>query len=459
MRHKTRRAVHKTGLTAAVAVFTAATAVAQNVNNPASGKLTFATKIDANTNRSLSTTPAGTTFAISETLGFSLKSETSTQILSLSGSAGLSIATTGGSGTSTSTTSPSFTLSYQRNAANADLNLSASTRSNNVNSSYLADPTMPTSLIVDTGTRDRTTAALKANLGKNAPFGVTLSANYDNINYTGTTNPALFDSNALTLGATAQLRLSPVTRASLSITRNDTQLSDVLSTTSQGLTYGFGITHDLASGLTISGNLGYLDKRTTASGVTTQIAGLTAGINATQPLVRGSIFGGLKYDATGTTPKTVLNFGRTIDLPNGTLKASIAADWPQGGSARLLGNASYSKTLADGSFSLNLSQSLSTNNLSQDIRYSNLSVAYQKNINSVSGLNLSLGLSRSEDVSGTGAPTFDRSIFSASYNRTLTQDWGLSVGFLHDQSRRTASAGVVSDSVFLTVTRGIQFGF
>ena len=445
-------------LTIAVAAFAAAPAFSQTINSPKSGQLTFGTTLTLDNNSGLAAVSPGTTLDLSETLGFLFRSETSTQILEFSGSGGLGLTTVPGGGSTSSVTKPTGALRYTRNAANGDLNVDASYWTGDVNSTYDADPTSAVSLITDTGTLSRTRASFVGNIMTNAPLSFGINGSLDIKNYSGTTNPALFDETTQSLGATANMRLSPTTNGSISVTSTRYSSTDVSSTSYEALDLALGLSHDLACILSISGNIGYQDKRTTASGATTLALGVVGGVNVTKALPNGSVFGSMNVDLSGPAAANVLTVGRVLDFPRGTLSASVTADWLAGSPMRFLGAANYTQQTSDGSVSLDFSQSISTNNLNQDIRVSNLGVNYQKSINSVDGLNLALNLSRSEDLGGV-APTYGRATFSAAYSRALTPDWDLSVGYSRRQSSGSAVATATSDSLFLTLTRGIQFGF
>ena len=218
------------GLTVTVAAFAAAVAHAQSPNSPVTGRLTLQTTADYNTNPTLAPVSPGGTLGLSESLGFSVRSETSTQLLDLSLSGSLSASLPAGGTVSTSFTSPRATLRYTRNAANGDLSLDGSYQSVPVSGSYLADPLNPLSVIVDSGTLTTSSATFSANVMQNAPLSFGVNASLDIRDYAGTTNPALFDETTTSLGGTANLRLSPVTQAAVSISQTNYVSGDPFGT-------------------------------------------------------------------------------------------------------------------------------------------------------------------------------------------------------------------------------------
>lgn len=442
-----------------VVAFAATDVVAQTANSPVGGSLTFKTTADVNTNPGLTAVSAGTTLGLSENLGFSFRTQTRTQLLELFGSAGLSLSQPVGGASTTTITQPKITLHYFRESANSNLDLSTDYWTGDVTSAFDADPTSAVAMIVDTGTLAKTGAAFSYNWGITAPLGFSVNASYNQNDYTGITNPNLFDSTTMGLGISANMRLSPSTQATLTARRTEYVSSDAFATSSDTMNYSFNVSHDLSGALTMNTNIGYRDRSTTASGVTTTSSGYFAGAGITQALPRGSVSSNLKIDAAGSTTTTSLSFGRTVDLPDGSLSASVSADWSAGSAPQFLGSATYTKQFSDGSLSLDLKQSLTTDNLGQDIKLSNLGIAYQKALNSVAGINLSLSISQTEDGGAGAIPTQNRATFSASYSQAITPDWDLSVGYSHRRNAGSAIATADSDSIFLTLMRDVQFGF
>ena len=227
-------------------------------NSAVNANLTLTTSLSADTNPGLVGAPAGTVFDLSENLSFSLSSETSTQLLEISGGAGLSFSQTVGGGSVTDFTTPNVTLHYFREAAASDLDATANYWSGEVISSFDIDPSAATFLIVDIGTLAISGASVAYNWGLNAPLGFSVNASHDMRDYAGTTNPALIDTTTNVLSASANLRISAVTQGSISATRTDFASADeALSPSTETNQYRFGITHELARALMFDGNVGF----------------------------------------------------------------------------------------------------------------------------------------------------------------------------------------------------------
>lgn len=456
-----RRGSKKTiqaALVGTVAAIAATETMAQNLTSAMTGGLTFSTSMSADTNPTLSATSAGSVFDISENLAFSFSSQASSQTFSFNGDTGVAFSNSA-SGSSQSFTKPRVNFGYFRDGANSNLDVSASYWNKDVITSFDSDPSAATAIIVDTGTLNTVSGAVIGNWGLNAPLGFTANLSYDNNDYVGTTNPALFDSTTIAVGVTAHARLSPTTQGDFSVTRTTYDSQDSFNTNSRAMDYVFSGSHDVNGTLTLNGSLGFQQKSKTASGATVVFNGFYGSAGLNQALPDGSAFATLNFDQTDGKNGAALTVGRSMDFPTGTLSASLTADWESTRGSQILGAAAYSQQLADGSISVDFSQSLTTDSLNQDIRYSNLGVGYQRTVNSVSAIDLSLNLSRSEDGGAGAAPTLDRSTLAASYTRQLNSDWNMSVGYQHRAYSGSAVSSVDSDSVFLTITKDLQFGF
>ena len=449
-------------ISATVLVLSAGSVFAQTPDGPITASVSLTTSIDANTNKFLDAVSPGTTVDISEQLSFSLVTRNSLQLLEISGSASLNFDDIG-SGASADFRPPTVTLHYARDTGNSNLDASASYWNDTIVSSFDLDPTEAVFIIVDTGTLTIIGADLAFNTGVDAPLGFSFTASYKDNDYDGTNplNLALFDSTTAKIGASAKLRLSPTTQGTLSASFTDFESSAMppRATKIQTTVYNFGVSHAATPALTIDGNIGFRDEETNLGGAPTTIDGNFGGIGVVRDLPRGTIFGRAKVDDSGSATSKSLTFGGTLDIEDGTLTASLEADKTEGNDVQLLGNVAFKRELPSGSVTVDLSQSLSTDSLDQDIKVSSLGIDYNRTLAGDAGLNLAFDISRSEDAGAGSAETLNRATVSATYSQELTSDWDLLLGYSHRLSSGSAVATANSDSIFLTLTRSIQFGF
>ncbi|MGR3290636.1 MAG: hypothetical protein ACU0C9_05505, partial [Paracoccaceae bacterium] len=205
-------------------------------------------------------------------------------------------------------------------------------------------------------------------------------------------------------------------------------------------------------------NIGFRNESITG-GPSTGSSGIFGGVEIVQRVSNGSLSGSIAIDNSGAVNLTALTVGRTLEFSTASVSASLTAERLAGSGVSLLGSAEYSRELPDGSILVEVSQSISTNSIGEDIKLSSLGFAYDKILNSSAAIGLAFDISRAEDGGAGAAPTLNRSSISATYSQAVTDDWGLSVGYIHRQNSGSAIATANSDSLFLTLSRDIQFGF
>ncbi len=447
-------------ISAMILALSAGVAFAQTLDSPISATVSLTSSVDANTNKFLDAASPGSTVDISERLSFSLITQNSIHLLEVSGSASLNFDDIG-SGASVDFRLPTVTLHYARDTGNSNLDASASYWNDTVVSSFDLDPTEAVFIIVDTGTLTTIGANLAFNTGVNAPLGFSFTASYKDNDYDGTSDPELFDETTVKIGASAKLRLSPTTQGTLSASFTDFESSALppRATKEQTTVYNIGVSHAATPALTIDGNIGFRDEETNLGGAPTTIDGIFGGIGVVRDLPRGTIFGRAKVDDSGSATSKSLTFGGSLDIEDGSLTASLEAEKTEGRDVLLLGNVAFKRDLPSGSLTIDLNQTITTNSLDQDIKVSTLGIDYDRALTGSSALNLALDISSTQDAGAGAADTLNRATVSATYSQELTPGWDMLLGYKHRLSSGSAVASANSDSIFLTLTRDIQFGF
>ncbi len=431
---------------------------AQTPASPTTGTVNLTSRIDYNTNPGLLTVGPVPELSVSERFSFSLTTETRNQSLTASGAGSLRLVNVGGAN-SFNFTQPNLNLTYMRDVANASVSANFNYWSGEVVSSFDSDPTAAVVLVVDSGTLTTTRASVGLQYGITAPLGVSVNLSQNRNVYAGTTDPSLFDSTTTTLAKSLSMRISPVTQGQLDLSFSDYNAADATMTSTQTTNLGFSVSHELRSALLLQGDLGVQSRTTAAGGPASTRTGVNAGLKLTQTTPRGDIFAGVRVDQTGPPNITSLNIGRTLPLPAGQLSGSVTASNVSGTGLQLYGDAAYNQQLADGSIDVSLSQSLTTDVFDQDVLLSRINLGYTQNVTANSSVNLGVNVTRSSDAGSGAAPTQNRGSLTASYDRMLTPEWDMSVGYQHSFYSSSTSPLANSDELFLTLTRNIQFGF
>lgn len=431
---------------------------AQTANSSKTGSLDLTSRVQYDTNPNLTFgTPTGE-LTVSERADFNVTSETRTQRFDLSGGGSARYTFSGGAGGTFDFVRPDVNLRYSNDVKNAGVQATARYLTTDVVGFYDIDPSAVTIIVADPGTITNWGGSVSADFGRNAPasFNFGLSYNKDDVN--GTADPTLYDSSSAAVNAGASLRFSPVTQGDVQLRHQIYDADDAASTRTQTSTVDVSVSHELKSALTLTGNLGYLTRDITVLGTSSQRSGFQAGLRVDQARPAGGVFGRIAYDGTGPSDRTSLTLGGSVQMPAADISGSVTAANVTGSGLELIGAASYSQQLADGSVRFGVNQAFTTNQNDQEILTTRLNFQFLKNVTSSSDLNVSLNYTRSEDAGAGSYPTQNRATLGAAYNHALTPDWNMSVGYNHRvYSDDTSRAD--SDSVYLSLSRNVQFSF
>lgn len=272
------------------------------------------------------------------------------------------------------------------------------------------------SLLRGTGMRRSLSLGATLSLGLDDPIRYELSARVRALRYTDTSDPSLYNNERLRVGVAAVARLSPVLSGRL------------------GLSYGTFSTDNPKrrnEGDDIDINLGL-----------------------TRDLENGSL--GLSVFADTFTDDSDNRFGfslsRSLDLPDGSLAASIGATQVDGADPELTGRVTWAKTLPNGGLNLSANQSVRNNSDNEPQYVTGLRFGYARDLDPLSQLGLDISYVQTENVRAPVDTTTAASI-SAIYSRSLTPDWALDVGYTYRQRDENDEGMARSNAVFLGLRR------
>lgn len=436
----------------------AATAFAQTPNLAV---LSFITGVEADTNKNLSFNSPGTTYSIFETLRFATRAETNSQIFDFRLGTKLEFESNPGGGNYTTRfTEPNLYFLYSRDSANSTFSLSGDYWRGDVSSAFDADPSQAVLIVTDTGTLIRTSTNLSFQTGINDPLGFFFDGSYDTRGYTGTRNPSLIDSVTTDVDLGANFRFSQTFQGSASVQQiNFSEQNTLRNREVDTTTYTLNLSHDLNSGLQLYGDFGYEDRVTSNRLASYSVSGYFGGIGFVQDRPNGTIFGSVDYDGTRFLDKQSLTFGRSLLLPDGSLSASLTLTNTDKVGVEYYGDLAYVRQTANGAFTVDLSRNLTTDQNYRDIIFSKVAVGYSHQINSASDINFLADFSRKEGEYFALIPVDDRATFAAYYSRAVTPEWDMTVGYRHRRYTSNNRVYEPSNSVFLTMTRDVEFGF
>ena len=426
-------------------------AQAQDLNAPGLHlTFDFAQRFETDSNRTLSIPRAGSSFHSTTKLGFGLVSTTRTQSLHLNAGASLRLINEPSSASELLLDEPYLDFDYKLDAASSALHLDGY---------YLiSDISLITSDDADLfGPGDRETYGLagEIEIGKEAPFGLTLRAGHDVKDYSGTTAASLFDTTRTNLGLTARLRFSPVSEGNFRIDHDTYKAEDTQLTERRTSRYSFGLTRALSKTATLDAAIGYnrIETDQTIGGLrsTTEVDGATGALGLTYAMANGELTADLDRRVNQNGGRTNFSIGRALELPRGSFGASIGATRGQSDTTRLIGGLNWRHDLPRGNLSADLSRSVTNGDDDEDQLRTRLSLAYNHEINTVSSFGVSLSQTLNDNIN-TGILT-ENSRFGVTYSHELTRDWNMDLGYNYRTRKETGLSRAKSHAVFLEISR------
>lgn len=426
--------------------------------SPKKVTLGLGTRVLLDSNRNLDWQDPGSTFEVAEELSFGIISESGGRSLDFFASTEL-LYTNEPKGTSFGFDNPRARLSYFNEAANADINLTARYSFSSVSDSlYFGDSTSD-DLSVDEGDVAIYSASLGFRVGTSDPVGFGFDASFFEREYYDTIDPDLSDYSARSLGLSALFTFSPTTNGSFSTIWDASETDNFEQLEKESFAYSFDITHELRRALSLDASIGYRFEDTTEFGFADRTEGIIGSLGAVQQVGNGSVYGDIDYDHSDSEDVVEMTVGRSYDLDDGFLSASLTLRDGSESGTQLLGSFDYLKELRNGSVNAYLSQDVAENEDDEDVKYSTLGFGYTQGLTQDSDMNLSLQLSRSEDGGRGAVDQHDRADFTASYSRDLTPDWDLSLGYRYRMSDEEGLPQAKSNALFFNLTRNIALGF
>lgn len=368
-------------------------------------RLTFGLGLRAETDSNANLDPVSrgrTSRAISD-LSFGLASTTRTARFALD--AGVSLqGENAPRGRNNGLQNPFAALSYGRDWADANFELSASLRETDLSTDSDVTNFDPLTGIRRVGKID---TALR--WGENRPVGFGLSAGYTDTRYRNA--PGTPDHTIARVGLTARLDLSQASRLDLGLR---------------------GSRYDAVGAPRVRDTLGF-----------------DAGLTITRP--RGSLGVHLAIDDTEDGQRQSLTLRNDLELPRGRLAYGLGATQGVDDRIRLTGSLDYSLALPRGALAIGLSRSVKADEQDAETVVSSASLSYRHALTPLSSLRFTANWATSR-ATLTNLDTTNTSL-GATYSHELTRDWTLDIGYRH-RLRDAAGIGKArSNSVFLGLRR------
>lgn len=350
---------------------------------------------------------------------------------------------------------PTLTFAYNTGTRNTALSLSGSYREADVNDLFDDPNFIDTGLILGNGNRANTFVRGSWDTGLEARFGVGASFTYQDRNFTNTIDPNLFDTTQFVIGLTARFEVNPSVTLVLGYEDTDYEAEDLVSTRRDRQSLSLNGTFAVRRDLTLRAGISHDDNVTTTAFGRNTFDGIGYSLGATRDLVNGTVSADLESTIDSAGRQTTFLVGRSMELKTGSLSYSFGLLRAQGASTQPLANVNYVRELPRGQFNVGFSQSGSVDSLDRNIVNTRLTAGFTQAINSSSNWNAGLSLIDT-NILGVDEDTarFD---FDLSYNREMTRDWDMVVGYTHSRATSDIAADRDSNTIFFSLQRDFDF--
>lgn len=356
---------------------------------------------------------------------------------------------------------PTARLSYTRNTGNSSIAALAEYRETNltfnqsltdINQDGIIDNA---DIIIDRGTRASSRAGLTWQTGINDPLGFIFNYNRRERDYQNTTDPGLFDNLINDYTLTALMRLSPVLQGNVRVRYTDYTAEDVPGTDRQTTTLTTGVTYDASAVTKIDASVGVTQVDETLSAVpsNTTDEDFVASFAVTRDMPNGTATAQIDRTFGTNGDRTNATVGRALLLPTGTLDFSVGATYGASGRTTAIGDITYVHTLPSSQVTASLRRQVGTSTQSVETKQTLASLDYDYLINPLSSVTLGVAYVDQENEGSGSSNRRQRSNFNAAYNRVLTENWSMTVGYQYSYNDDAGPGTADSNAVYVTLGR------
>lgn len=345
--------------------------------------------------------------------------------------------------------SPDLSFGFTREVASAALEISARYRSDDVDafdSSLSADERVGT--LTDSG------ASFRLETGRTASVGFVVGASYDEANYEDTVDPDLVDTRTARANGDVILRFSELVTGRLGLAYSHSEEDNAAQTVTDTATASAGLDYVLSERLTLAASLGYTEIDTEEFGLVDTSSGPVGRLGFVYGMSNGTLNGeAVVSRSSDEDVRTTLAIGRELALPAGSLSARIGATRTDGAGTDIIGAVIWTQKLPSGEVGVRAERSVSYDDGADEVVTNSVAaVDWSMDVNALS----SIGLDVSYEVSDAPSERVEQAEFGATYNYSLTADWGLESGVRYI-IRDDLDGRAKSPSVFVAISRDFDF--
>ncbi len=350
---------------------------------------------------------------------------------------------------------PRVNLSYALENRSTALETELSYRRAEINKLIFDDDLDSELLAVGTGQRSDLATSARLSFGRDAPFGGTFDVGYRQRSYLNTVDPSLLDEEIRSAGLSLQFTIDPRLVVGLSGQVSETDV-DGLGTDQRRKSLSAGLDMAVSPSLDVSLTFGTSQIVNTGPLGSNTIEGTTASLSATRARPNGTIVGRISTDVTAGGRKTSIQVDRALDLPRGgTLSFGGGVGQINNSDLQTQVRLAWLGETPTAQYGVRLDRALAVDRDGDTAINSQISLSWQQDLNQVSTFGAALALRDTERL-GSGT---DNSVvnLSLTWQRELTQDWGVRSTYTHQWGQKTATSDTNEHTVFLGVERSFQW--
>jgi predicted porin len=358
---------------------------------------------------------------------------------------------------------PFVIFSYGLDRPDSRLNASLRYRTNRITDTFLTDldaDFLEDDLVTDTGVVDSTSARLNYRFGIDSPIGGSFTIQRSERDYTGTTNPDLFDRTSDSARVEGIFRINPVATARIIGTWGEYTADDIELTTRDSSSVGAGLSYEFSPAMRFDGEIRSNEIETVE---TIGFARITRNNTATsgfgrltRDLPNGTISGSIATEVNSLTSRTTVRADRTMETPGALFNIGVGVSESDTGDTSVIGSLDYVRELSTGILTAGLDQSAVANLEDEEVLRTQFSIAYLHELTPSSGLDVGFELARTDDIGLGDANEQTRTEFTLNYRRELTEDWDWTIGYRGRQSRQPGVDTATSNAILTTISRSFS---
>ncbi len=419
--------------------------------------LGIAERIETGRNLGLTVPEEGSGTIASTIFSFGLSDETRTERLFLDAATALRFSDLPDQGSDVDFGDAILEFEYDREAANAGLNLTADYLRYDIGfQRSLLDFTDDEGIIelprdfgdlTGTGIRNEYLLGAEIDFGRENTIGYRFQIGANGIDYSDASNPDLFASDTIDGSAGITLNISPRTSAAIDISAEYYEDESEGETERDTEEITFGLTHDVSSRARLNASLGFIDidERDLVEGDIV-VTGPVGELGFEYDLANGEVT--TDFATTRDTPGRLNTFsvGRRMDFSDGELVANIGvAHDADGGDTDLIGFLGYEREFGPHETFVRINRGIG---VTDDREYRAETVA---DIGVIFGLTQvsQIGLRATYALAdGTATdPRVERLDLDAVYSHRLTRDWNFNTG-INYRTRDEEGVGRANSPLF-----------